>query len=71
MAHTYHILHRDIENIQLTLEPCGGKMLTFHTVKNSCRSPPHGAAEMNRTGNHEVAGSIPGLAKCVKDLVLL
>ena len=24
----------------------------------------------NPTGNHEVAGSIPGLAQCVKDLAL-
>ena len=29
-----------------------------------------GAAETNPTRNHEVAGLIPGLAQCVKDLVL-
>ena len=34
------------------------------------RSSRHGAAEMNLTRNHEVAGLIPGLAQCVKDLVL-
>ena len=30
-----------------------------------------GAAETSLTRNHEVSGSIPGLAQCVKDLVLL
>ena len=34
---------------------------------NSC----HGAVEMNPTRNHEVVGSVPGLAKWVKDLALL
>ena len=29
-----------------------------------------GAAETNPTRNHGVVGSIPGLARCVKDLVL-
>ena len=35
-------------------------------IRSSCR----GAAEKNVTRNHEVADSIPGLAKCVKDLAL-
>ena len=35
------------------------------------RSSHHGAAEMNPTRNHEVSGSIPGLAQWVQDLVLL
>ena len=30
-----------------------------------------GAAVMNPTSNHEDVGSIPGLAKSIKDLVLL
>ena len=32
--------------------------------------PIYGAEEMNPTGSHEVAGSIPGLAPWVQDPVL-
>ena len=39
--------------------------------KNFCRSSHCGALEMNLTRNHEVLGSIPGLAQWVKDLALL
>ena len=39
-------------------------------IKISLRSSHRGAAGTNLTRNHEVAGSIPGLAQWVKDPVL-
>ena len=39
-------------------------------IKNDIWSSHRGTAEMNPTRNHEVVGSIPGLAQGVKDLVL-
>ena len=40
------------------------------SFKNVTRSSPHGAAEMNLTRNHEVAGSNPDLTHWVKDPAL-
>ena len=42
----------------------GGVIIT--AAGSSC----YGAAETNPTRNHEVVGSIPGLAQCVKDPAL-
>ena len=43
---------------------------TLKTLNIQHRSSRHGTAETNLTRNHEVAGSVPCLIQCVKDLVL-
>ena len=46
-------------------------MVTMKFVLNILESSHCGPVESNPTRNHEVVGSIPGLAQCVKDQALV
>ena len=48
----------------------GFKMDHRPSVKCHTRGSRHGTVETNPTRNHEVAGSIPGLAQWLKDPAL-
>ena len=60
---------RRSERVCVPVVVCGKNYVDLEAV-NVGRSSRHGAAEMNPTSNHEVLGSIPGLAQWVTDLAL-
>ena len=73
-ARTWHCCGCGIgQQLQLQFTPslrtsiCHGCAYLKKKKSSSC----HGSAETNLTSDGEDAGSIPGLAQCVRDLVLL
>ena len=67
----YYTLHIYSLNRKSALWRCSvGQPWMWTRNKREWGSSRHGAAETNPTRNHEVAGSIPGLAHRVKDLAL-
>ena len=59
-----------VPTIEVPVSPLCGLIKGFIKMEKFGSSCP-GAAETNLTKNHEVEGSIPGLAQWVKDLALL
>ena len=49
-------------------DPLSQTLSALSIKKKGAGEFPHGAVEMNLTGNHELAGSIPGLSQWVKAL---
>ena len=45
-------------------------LCNIYPIVNNSGTSHHGAVETNPTGNHEVAGLIPGLTQWVRDLAL-
>ena len=71
-----HITPKEIIRIKVgqgnsTVIVASTEQALMNKINNkNCWSSLHGAAEMNLTRNHEVAGSIPALAPWVEDPAL-
>ena len=66
-------MHSDVSQTpkdKCSMIPPTGRAWERHIHRDGEWSSRRGSAEMNPTRNHEVVGSIPGLAQCVGDLAL-